>query len=142
MIQRLTLIVLLLIVACSSSIKARESKLQSRTAESITGVWKAKFEEAPALDIELKLSSGKLVGMATFYFVQNTDAGHVIKNKIDAPLIEPSFDGVDLLFTIKRNDGSVLKASIRFVAENEAVFKPADGPNVTDEMALSLKREK
>jgi hypothetical protein len=140
--QKPTVLTLLFVMAISVMAESQGGNDQSRTTESIVGIWKGKFEEAPALDIELKVSSGKLVGIATFYLVQNTDGGPSIKSMKGSPIIDPSFDGRDLLFKVKRGDGSFLKARMRFVAENEAVFKPIDGSGATDEGAMYMTREK
>ena len=140
--QKLMGIALILIFALSVMAKSGANELQTRTKESIAGVWKGRFAEAPAIDIELKVNSDNLSGKATFYVVQNTDAGPVIKSKVELPLLEPSFDGKDLLVNVKRNNGSYFKARMRFIADNEAILKPVDDHSATDEMAITMFRQK
>jgi hypothetical protein len=139
--QKFVVMLLLSVISLSAIAKAGEEKSQNRSKESVIGTWKGKFEETPAVDIALKVDSGKLVGTAIFYFVQNTDNGAEVKATEKSEMIEPNFDGSNLLFRIKRKDGSFFKARIKFIAENEAVLKPVDEPNATEAMAISLIRE-
>jgi len=39
------------------------------------GTWKAMLDKAPALDIELRMKEGKLVGTATRYELENGEDG-------------------------------------------------------------------
>jgi hypothetical protein len=140
--QTFSVIVLFLVIVSAGLAKAPQPEQQNRTQESIVGVWKGKFEQTPAVDITLKVDSGKLSGTAVFYFVQNTDDGQVVKSTPKAELLEPSFDGKQLSVKIKRPDGSFFKATLKFIADNDAILKPVDDPAATDEMAISLTREK
>jgi hypothetical protein len=129
---------LILVIAIAALARSTESTLQNRTKESLAGIWKGKFEGAPAIEVELKVTSGNLAGTVTFYVVQDT----IVTGKATSPLIEPSFDGHAVLFKVKRNDGSLFKARMRFVADNEAVLKPVDDATATDAMAIQMTREK
>ena len=140
--QRLTVVGLLFVIAISVVAKDSQSKPQNRTQESIVGIWKGMFEQTPAVEIALQVDDGKLVGTAIFYFVQNTDDGPTVKSTAKAELIEPSFDGTNLAIKVKRANGSIFKATIKFIADNDAILKPVDDQTATDAMAISLIREK
>jgi len=139
--RKLAVLALLLITLSSLSL-AREKGSQGRTEQSIAGVWKGRFDNSPAIDVTLKVEGGKLAGTAVFYFVQNTDSGPVVKGTDELPLLEPAFDGTTLSFKVKRKDGSIFGAKIKFVAENRAVLKPEDESSAPDENDIYLTREK
>ncbi len=117
---------------------------QQRAAASLAGVWKGHFPEAPAVpavELTLKVQSGKPAGTVIFYKVVTSGAGGEIKGKGEGPLIDPVFDGQVLAFQAKRPDGSLFTVKVKFVAENEAVLSSPD-QHTGDELAMTLRREK
>lgn len=140
--RKLAVLILLSVIGMSAIAAANEESLQKRSQESLIGIWKGKIEEKPAVDIALKVEGGKLLGTVTFYIVQDTGATPEVKSTEAREILQPLFDGSALSFQVKRKDGSFFKAKIKFTAENEAVLKPEDEATATDDMAISLSREK
>lgn len=137
--RKLIVLTLLSVIGICAVAYGSDKSFQKRSQESLTGVWKGKFEETPAIDIALKVDGDKLVGTAVFYIMEDTGAA---KSTGKLELIQPSFDGNVLSFQVKRKDGSLFKGKIKFIAENEAVLKPEDEAQSADAMAISLTREK
>ena len=137
-----TAVALLLVILLSVVAESSESKLQSRTKESITGLWKGKTEEAPSVDIALKVEGGILTGTATFYYVETTGGEAAVKSTTKSELIEPSFDGSILMIKVKRKDGSYFQAKMKFVADNKAELTPVSDNKVSDLWSIPLFREK
>ena len=133
----LALVVLLAVVAESS-----EAKLQSRTKESITGLWQGKSEEMPSVDIALRVEGGILTGTATFYYMETAGGEAVVKSTAKAELIEPSFDGITLLIKVKRKDESLFQAKMKFLAEDKAELTPVSDDKVSDLWTIPLFRKK
>ena len=136
--------VLLLLLAVTGAVASYTSAFQNRAAASLTGVWKGNFTEAPtvpAVEIALNIQSGRLAGKVVFYKVVNSGAGAEIKGKVEAPLIDPVFDGQFLSFKVKREDGSFFKGKVKFVAEHEARLL-YDDQDTGDELSMILRREK
>jgi hypothetical protein len=133
--------ILLLTLAVSATVATYTSGAQRRDATSLTGVWKGNFPDAPAVEISLNTQGGQLAGKAVFYKVVNRDAGGEIKGKVEAPLLDPVFDGQLLSFKVKREDGSFFTGKIQFTAEHEAVLRSED-QHTGEESALALRREK
>jgi hypothetical protein len=140
--RKLAVLILLSVIGLPALTEANEENLQKRSQESLIGIWKGKFEEMPALDIALKVEGGKLVGTAIFYIVQNTGAAPEVKSTEPREILQPSFDGSALSFQVKRKDGSLFKAKVKFITENEAVLNHGDEAQATDDMAIFLTREK
>jgi hypothetical protein len=136
---------LLLPLAIAIAAVGHTQTTQQRAAASLAGVWKGYFPDAPpdapAVELSLKVQSGKPEGTAIFYTVVNSGAGAEIKGKDEAPLIDPVFDGQVLVFQVKRPDGSLFTGKVKFVAENEAVLSYLDR-DTGDELAMDLRREK
>jgi hypothetical protein len=136
--------ILLLTFAVSAGIASYTRASQNRDASTLAGVWKGSFPEAPAVpavEITLNIQAGKLAGKVVFYKVVNNGAGGEIRGKVEAPILEPVFDGKVLSFKVERKDGSFFKGRIEFVAEHEAVLQSNDRPT-GDEVAIILRREK
>lgn len=136
--------VLLLTLAVSAAVSSYTRASQNRDAASLTGVWKGSFPEAPAapaVEITLNIQAGKFAGKVVFYKVMNNGAGGEIKGKVEAPILDPVFDGQVLSFKVKRDDGSFFKGRIKFVVEHEAVLYSND-QQTGDELAIILRREK
>jgi hypothetical protein len=138
--RKLAVLILLSVIGLSVIAEGKEENLQKRSQESIIGIWKGKFEETPAVDIALKVESGKLLGTVTFYIVQDTVAAPEVKSTEPREILQPLFDGNALSFQVKRKDGSFFKGKIKFLAENEAVLKPE--AEAADAMDIPLTREK
>jgi hypothetical protein len=135
---------LLLTLAVSAAVASYTRASQNRDAASLTGVWKGSFPEAPAVpavEITLNIQAGKLAGKVVFYKVVNNGAGEEIKGKVEAPILDPVFDGQVFSFKVERDDGSFFKGRIKFVAEHEAVLYSNDR-HTGDELAIILRREK
>lgn len=139
---KFTALALLIFTALSPATRASESARQARTEQSITGTWKGKFDDMPAVDVVLKMEGGRLVGTATFYLVENTGAGAVVKSKNELPMLDLRLEALTLSFKVKRNDGSIFEAGMKFVGDNEAVLKPGGAANDADENKIFMIREK
>ena len=137
-----TAVALLLVILLSVVAESSESKLQSRTKESIAGLWKGKSEELPPVDIALKVEGGILTGTATFYYVETTGDGAAVKRTAESELIEPSFDGSILVIKVKRKDGSYFQANMKFIADNKAELTPVSDGKVSDLWFIPLFRDK
>jgi hypothetical protein len=136
--------VLLLTLSLSAAVAIYTRASQNRDAASLPGVWKGSFPEAPAtpaVEITLNIQAGKLSGKVVFYKVVNNGAGGEIKGKVEAPILDPVFDGQVLSFKVKRGAGSFFKGRIKFGAEHEAVLYSND-QQTGDELAIILRREK
>jgi hypothetical protein len=136
--------ILPLTLAVSVAVASYTRASQNRAAASLTGVWKGNFPEAPAapaVEITLNIQAGRLAGKAVFYKVVVSGAGGEIRGKAEAPILDPVFDGKDLSFKVKRDDGSFFKGRVEFVAEHEAVLHSNDR-HTGDEVAMILRREK
>jgi hypothetical protein len=133
--------ILLLTFAVSAAIASYTRASQNRDASTLAGVWKGSFPEAPAVEITLNIQAGKLAGKVVFYKVVNNGAGGEIRGKVEAPILEPVFDGKVLSFKVERDDGSFFKGRAEFVAEHEAILQSNDR-HTGDEVAIILRREK
>ena len=136
--------VLLLTLAISAAVAGYTRASRNQAAATLTGVWKGSFPQAPAVpavEITLNIQAGQLAGKAVFYKVVNGGAGGEIKGKVEAPLVDPVFDGQVFSFKVKREDGSFFKGRVKFVAEHEAALY-SDDQHTGDELAITLRREK
>jgi hypothetical protein len=131
--------ILLLALALSAAVASYTSSAQRRDGASLAGVWKGNFSVAPAVEITLNARAGQLAGKALFYQVINSGAGEEIKGKVEAPLVDPVFDGQHLSFRVKREDGSFYKGRIEFVAEHEAILYSQDR-HTGEERKLPLRK--
>lgn len=130
---------LLLILAIAIGAVAYTQTAPSRTAASLAGVWKGSFPTAPAVELNLQVQSGQPAGSVTFYKVVNSDGGAEIKGKVEAPLLDPVFDGQTLSFKVRREDNSFFQGRVSFVAENEAVLRSHDQAT-SENQAMTLRR--
>jgi hypothetical protein len=134
------LLSILLTVALSVAVASYTHAPQIRASQSLTGVWKGNFPDAPAVEITLDMQAGRLTGKALFYKVVNSGAGEAIKGKVKATLIDPDFDGQVLAFRVRREDGTFFQGRVRFVAEHEAVLR-SDNQATGEELAMTLRRD-
>lgn len=132
---------LLLILAIAVAAVAYTQSARQRTAASLAGVWKGDFPntQVPGAELSLKMQSGKPAGAVIFYQVTQGAAGPEVKEKVEAPLLDPVFDGETLSFQVKRDDGSFYRGRVRFVAEHEAVLLSGDQTS-EDAPAITLRR--
>jgi hypothetical protein len=136
--------VLLMTLVVSTAVASYMRASQNRDAATLSGVWKGNFPEAPAvpaMELTLNIQAGQLAGKVVFYIVVANGAGGESKGKVEAPILEPVFDGKILSFKVKRKDGSFFKGRVEFVAEHEALLHSND-QNTGDERAMILHREK
>src|SRR5689334_20403824 len=131
----LVLIVAVLVMGVSGNgmVRGLEQSAPERTKESIVGTWKATLDKAPALDIELRIREGKLVGTATLYQLENGGDGPSVKGKTETTIDDVALTNNVLKFSLKREDGTPFKVSMQFLENNVAVLKPIDEKNVADE---------
>ncbi len=131
---------LLLTLAIAIAVAGYTQTTQQRTAASLAGVWKGSFPNAPAVELNLQVQSGQPAGSVTFYKVVNSDAGAEIKGKVEAPLIDPVFDGQILSFKVRREDDSFFQGRVSFVADHEAVLRSHDQAT-SEDRAMTLRRD-
>ena len=133
--NKLVFIVAVLVIGISGNgiVRAFEQSAKERTIESIVGTWKATLDKAPALDIELRIKEGKLVGTATMYQLENGADGPSVKGKTETPIDDVALTNNVLKFSLKREDGTPFKVSMQFLENNVAVLKPIDEKDVADE---------
>jgi len=112
---------------------------QQRTAASLAGVWKGNFPNAPAVEFHLQAPSGKPAGTVIFYKVVNNGDSAEIRGKVEAPLLDPVFDGQTLSFKVKREDDSFFQGRVSFVADHEAILRSHDQAT-SENQAMTLRR--
>ncbi len=138
--KRRFLLSLLLTLASGLALTPETTTTEQLTAESLAGVWKGDFPDAPAVELTLRVQSGKAEGSVVFYRVVNESAGSKVKGRVEAPLIDPLFDGRTLSFKVKREDGTFFRGLVTFVAANEAILRSDDQPG-SDSPPMTLRRE-
>ena len=117
-----------------------EVKSPARKLNSITGKWRGEIDKRPAVELLLKADGDKLAGTIVFFPISPNGDESAAAEREELPLVEPNFDGSTLSCKLKRPDGAVTKFKMKLTGAGEAVLKPADDPNVTEEMEPKLKR--
>ena len=108
--------------------------------KTIVGMWHGKFPKCvdaacpPAIDLTVKMDEGKLSGLAVFYIGVNDGGGLKVKGKVEAPLIDPQFDGTTLSFKSKRHDEAIVALEMKLVRENEGELR-----NLSEEPSATIR---
>jgi len=117
-------------------------RVDTSAKQSVVGVWQAKIDDLPSVDLDLREDGKSLAGTVVFYRVADDGDGPKVTGKAELALIDPRFDGTTLVFSYRRKDGVVQKARMKLVSNDEAVLKPVDHPSGGDEMSVTMVRKK
>ena len=112
----------------------------------ITGTWKGKMHDLPAIILTVKDDGGKLSGTILFYFLHR-DTEHDAwqadtKHSMTLPLIGPKFDGKTLSFQVSHKEAHPPRTlndppssfQMRLTGVDEAELR-----NLTEKQSPSLK---
>src|SRR5215813_10870383 len=128
--------VVIVVGIVSLMVSGKRNVVQDRSQETVVGIWRAQFNNAPVLDIDLRIKDRKLIGTATIYLLEDTSTGSSIKNKNEAPLEDISLAKNELKFSIKREDGTIFKAIMEFTDDNVALLKPGDQKEAANNLKM------
>lgn len=99
--------------------------LLTPSENSITGKWIGVTENQPLLGLVIKNDDRKISGSIEFSKIRGGQTEPLRKEEVS--IINPKFDGENLVFDIKRPDGEVLKMSMTLTTKKQAVLTLLDG---------------
>jgi hypothetical protein len=113
-------------IACAAMMFATQAGAASPSGGKWTGVWEAKLDGLPAVELTLADDAGNLEGTIVFHIILKKDGGtpHVGSTEPHT-MIRPHMDGDTLMFQVVRGNGSneVLDMSVKMTADDKMDFR-------------------
>lgn len=123
----------------------------SNNPQTISGVWRGRWQDSPAVTIRLEQEGNALHGTAQFYRVVATaDGPQTVGETVELPLLNPQLEGQRLSFEVRGTDeahqATVAELEMWFDSDGEAELRrmggQPEGAPEDKEPSIKMKRER
>jgi hypothetical protein len=113
-----------LAITCSAMMLATAAGAAPSNSTQWTGVWQAKLDGQPAVELTLADDAGDVNGTIVFHIVLKKDGPAHVGSTEPHTMINPHVDGNTLKFQVIRGNGSheVLDMSVKKMADDKMDF--------------------